>query len=291
MALKDLLAAQAAKKAGAADGKASVATAISTGNSVELHNAGNIQADNQNNASGLKQANGPPAGVIQPLGLMAQLRAEREKKNAKDNATGIGATHTSAAIVAASHPEAAGKLPTVGTLHDEHVPIAGGSAGSEPAKAPTIRGISEVTVAGAVPDGKVELAGQISPGAFEHVAKQFAGNAGSGDSGDIAGGGATNLGIHESLDTLRKSLAYLADNIEYPEVVASTVRTLGQQLKEKPELAAFMLNGEFDLLVRGFRRAYQTASRQKTEQREKKASKVKGASEFENIFNDMDIKL
>jgi hypothetical protein len=93
------------------------------------------------------------------------------------------------------------------------------------------------------------------------------------------------------IETLRRNLAYLANNIDQVELVGQVVRTIAVQLKNSPELTPYMKNEDVDLVVRGLRRAYNIAARKRVENKEKKSKKDELTDELSQAFAAAGLKL
>jgi len=91
------------------------------------------------------------------------------------------------------------------------------------------------------------------------------------------------------MEKLRGNLDYLAANIEQKELVGQVVRTIAIQLKESPELEAHMNDGDFNLIIRGLRRAFNVAARNKSEKKEFKRKADKEVDELSGLLGDLGI--
>lgn len=88
---------------------------------------------------------------------------------------------------------------------------------------------------------------------------------------------------------LRANLDYLAANIDQRELVGQVVRTIAVQLKSNPVLGEGMVDADFDLLIRGLRKSYMVAARNKSEKRVAKAAKSADADEIGDMMKDLGI--
>lgn len=88
---------------------------------------------------------------------------------------------------------------------------------------------------------------------------------------------------------LRANLDYLAANIDQRELVGQVVRTIAVQLKSNPVLGEGMVDADFDLLIRGLRKCYIVAARNKSEKRVAKAAKSADADEIGDMMKDLGI--
>lgn len=88
---------------------------------------------------------------------------------------------------------------------------------------------------------------------------------------------------------LRANLDYLAANIDQRELVGQVVRTIAVQLKSNPVLGEGMVDADFDLLIRGLRKCYMVAARNKSEKRVAKAVKSADADEIGDMMKDLGI--
>lgn len=88
------------------------------------------------------------------------------------------------------------------------------------------------------------------------------------------------------VESLRRNLDYLANNIEQKELVGQVVRTIATQLKNAPELVPFMRDQDVDLVVKGLRRAFNVAARKKTETKEKKTKATGMEVDLMQSFKD-----
>lgn len=93
------------------------------------------------------------------------------------------------------------------------------------------------------------------------------------------------------LAKLRENLKFLAENIEQKDLVGQVVRTIAVQLKSNPAIAEGMIDSDFDLVVRGLRKAYMIAARNKTEKRVKTAAKNSELDEINNMFKAAGVNL
>lgn len=93
------------------------------------------------------------------------------------------------------------------------------------------------------------------------------------------------------LEKMRANLKYLAENIEQKDLVGQVIRTIAVQLKSNPAIGDGMVDSDFDLIVRGLRKAYMVAARKKTETRGKAIAKTKEVDEISAMFKDAGINL
>lgn len=88
---------------------------------------------------------------------------------------------------------------------------------------------------------------------------------------------------------LRRNLDFLANNIEQPALVGQVVRNIAQQLQDNPQFSSSMVNADFDLIVRGLRKAFNTAARKKSEGQAKRKASDEETSEFLSMLKDVGI--
>lgn len=102
----------------------------------------------------------------------------------------------------------------------------------------------------------------------------------------------TNDGV-ANIEELKRNLAYLANHIENKDLVGGVIRTIGQQLKNSPELTPMMTNADVNLVVRGFRMAYQIAAMKKQEKVDNRKAKSKDDDALGAFLRDagLDLKL
>lgn len=98
----------------------------------------------------------------------------------------------------------------------------------------------------------------------------------------------TSDGITD-VDTLRRNLEYLANNIEQVELVGQIVRTIAVQLRQNPALSSYMKDEDVNLVVRGLRRSYNIAMRRRVEKVEKKSNKSALDNELADAFKNLGI--
>lgn len=101
----------------------------------------------------------------------------------------------------------------------------------------------------------------------------------------------TSEGPVADLAKLRENLKFLAENIEQKELVGQVVRTIAVQMKSNPAIFEGLVDSDFDLVVRGLRRAYMIAARNKTDKRTKAAAKTSEIDEIATMFKDAGINL
>lgn len=103
----------------------------------------------------------------------------------------------------------------------------------------------------------------------------------------------TQVGIPDDLkidvEALRKNLNYLAANIEQKELIGQVVRTIAVQLRSNPRICTFMQNTDYDLIVRGLRRAFNVRAYAKQQKKDEKVKKSARTSEVEQMFKDAGI--
>lgn len=92
-------------------------------------------------------------------------------------------------------------------------------------------------------------------------------------------------------EKLKANFEYLASNIEHREIIGQVVRTIMIQLIAQPELSKNLVNADFNLLMRGFRSAYVSAARRKTEIKEKKKAKTSEIDDLAAMFGQMGVEL
>jgi len=90
--------------------------------------------------------------------------------------------------------------------------------------------------------------------------------------------------LPEGVIELKKNIAFLSANIEQKELVGQVVRTILVQLRRNPQFSTHMVDTDFDVITRGFRRSAVIAARKKTEKREATAAKKKDKSEFSDFM-------
>ena len=91
--------------------------------------------------------------------------------------------------------------------------------------------------------------------------------------------------LPEGVIELKKNIAFLSANIEQKELVGQVVRTILVQLRRNPQFSTHMVDTDFDVITRGFRRSAVIAARKKTEKREATAAKKKDKSEFSDFMD------
>lgn len=100
-----------------------------------------------------------------------------------------------------------------------------------------------------------------------------------------------STGPSVDMEQLRRNLDYLAANIEQKELVGGVVRTIAMQLRNMPELGKFLQDDDFNLIVRGLRRAFNVAARAKTEKRAVRAEANQDVDDLSRMMKDMGISL
>jgi hypothetical protein len=104
---------------------------------------------------------------------------------------------------------------------------------------------------------------------------------------DIAAKPPEFTGPMANMDKIRENLQFLANNIEQKELVGDVVRTIAVQLQQNPVLGDHLSDGDIDLIVRGLRRAFQTASRVKTEKRYQAKARNEQVDEIGDIMKGL----
>ena len=105
----------------------------------------------------------------------------------------------------------------------------------------------------------------------------------------VPNGGAASPETLAAFAELKQNLDFLANNIEQKDLVGQVVRTIGQQLAANPQFDTLLKKADFNLIVRGFRRAYNVAARKKVEGGEKRNSKDKDKEALEAMLRESGI--
>lgn len=92
-------------------------------------------------------------------------------------------------------------------------------------------------------------------------------------------------------DEFKSNLEYLASNIEDRDAIKPVVQTIAVQLARNPQFQTSMVKADFNLIVRGIRRAYAQAVRAKQEKRSKKSKDDDEMKALEAEFAAAGIKL
>lgn len=93
-----------------------------------------------------------------------------------------------------------------------------------------------------------------------------------------------------SVEDLKKNLEFLAANIEDVPLVKQAVRSIAEMLIQNPQFSTQlpMQRSDFNLIVKGLRKSYQTAARKKGERSEKKAKFEADVDEVERLLKEID---
>jgi hypothetical protein len=95
----------------------------------------------------------------------------------------------------------------------------------------------------------------------------------------------------DDIATLRRNLDYLAEHIEHKELVGQVVRNIAAQLQENPQFSSQMADADFNLIVRGLRKSFNTAARKKSEGVAKKKASDNETSEILEMLKGAGISL
>lgn len=95
----------------------------------------------------------------------------------------------------------------------------------------------------------------------------------------------------DETETLKKNLAFLAANLDEPQIVGQILRTTVRQIQAAPELSAIMIDSDFDLIVLGARKAGRYVQRKKEEKSDARTKKQSQKAELEAFLKDSGIDL
>lgn len=95
----------------------------------------------------------------------------------------------------------------------------------------------------------------------------------------------------DETENLRKNLAFLAANMDEREILGQVLRTTVDQIRQHPELAAIMIDSDYDLIVAAARKSMKYAVRKKEEKVDKRTAKKDQTAELKEFLKDSGISL